>query len=176
MGTNFFLELRFNRPKPIDFGVQLKLSNFTQSIPNVFSVNCVLINPTLFSDYNYRLNRKTTLFAGLGFGGSISQNTTVIWTTQYDGFDGIFFGDHISTFAVTPRMGVTLGWTRLTAEYIFTDRNYSHFNLNIGIVIGGSYKNKNRVKVDPFRLLFKRPYVPPADSAVRKSTVVERKK
>jgi hypothetical protein len=38
-----------------------------------------------------------------------------------------------------------MGLLRITAEYVFTGRDYSRFNLNFGFVFGGSYKRNRPV-------------------------------
>ncbi|MDR2936232.1 MAG: hypothetical protein LBU80_02685 [Rikenellaceae bacterium] len=139
--TNFLFELRLNRPEPFDLGLQFKAGNFTHKIPDIVRMNSIFINPTLFFDYNKRFDEHTALFAGIGVGGSFIRNETYLCI---DSYRGVKFDDHANHFAVTPRMGVfVMGRLRITAEYVFTARDYSHFNLNVGMIIGNSYKKKN---------------------------------
>lgn len=136
-GGNFIVELRLNRPEPFDFGLQLKMGNFIHSERDVYKVNSVFIRPTLFFDYNHRFSN-TVLFGGIGVGGSFIQNNTVIHTSPYG---GLMHNGSDRHFAVKPRMGIVImGFFRITAEYVFTHRDYSCFDINFGFVVGGSYK------------------------------------
>ncbi len=142
-GNNLILELRLNRPYPFDFGLQLKMGNFEHRMRDVFRVNSIFIRPSLFFDYNYRL-RNIVLFAGAGLGGSFIQNKAVFYTSSHS---GLFFDGRANNFAVTPRIGIAaMGWLRITAEYVITNRDYSCFDFNIGLVLGGSYKKSRAQK------------------------------
>jgi hypothetical protein len=145
MGTNFLLELRLNRPRFFDVGLQFKGSNFSHHTPGDLSVKSQVLRPSLFVDYNYRPSQTLTFFAGAGFGGSFAQDQT---TVPIGANSGLLFDGRDRAFAVTPRVGVVaMNGLRITAEYVFTARDYSAFNLNVGVVVsGGSYKKSLRAK------------------------------
>ncbi len=148
--TNFILEWRLNRPRPYDFGLQLQMNNFVHRIPDVVKVNSVCIRPLLYFDYNLRRDRYTSFFAGIGVGESFVQNQVVTGSLSQGGF---YFNANDDAFTVAPRIGmVCMGGLRLTAQYIFAGRDYSCFALNVGAVLGGSYKKpfspgRNRRKI-----------------------------
>jgi hypothetical protein len=143
-GTNFILEWRINRPRFFDFGLQFKGGNFQHRTPGVFTINSQIIRPTLFVDYNHRPDRETAFFAGVGLGGSFVQNQTVVYL---DSHSSLLMDDSSRAFAVTPRVGITiLNGLRVTAEYVITEPDYSCFNLNVGLLVGGSYKKPLRQK------------------------------
>jgi hypothetical protein len=138
-GANLYVELRLNRPEPFDFALQLKGANFTHTAGDHMNVRTMIFSPSLFADYNYRLSRRTRLFVGVGFGGVFAGNDAYI---PIDSNSYYWMQDGKSALAVTPRAGVSLfNFLRLTAEYSITARDYSRLGLNVGIMLGGSYKS-----------------------------------
>ncbi|MDR0954820.1 MAG: hypothetical protein LBM20_05500 [Rikenellaceae bacterium] len=135
VGTNFLLELRLNRPAPYDFGLQLQMNSFTHEVPNEYKVNSTCIRPLFYFDYNYRVDRFTSFFAGVGIGGSFVQRQRSAFLTSYK---GLLSSDFVNTPVIAPRVGVVLmGGLRFTAGYIFTGDRLSCFSLNLGFVMGG---------------------------------------
>ena len=138
-GTNFFGELRLNRPEPWDVALQFKGANFKYVAGGGVSVRSTAIAPTLFVDHNLRFNRQTRFFAGIGIGGDFVRNQTVIPTGSSS---GIMFDRSANAFAVTPRVGVSVfNFLRVTAEYTVATHDRSRFGVNIGLVLGGSYRS-----------------------------------
>lgn len=137
-GTNLIFELRLNRPEPLDIALQFKMANFTHNESEGARIRTTIMAPSVFVDYNRRFNRRTALFAGVGFGGTFASNDAVY---PIGPSAGLWFQENENAFAVTPRVGVSLfNFLRVTAEYSFTARDYSRFGLNIGLTLGGSYK------------------------------------
>lgn len=138
-GTNFFLELRLNRPEPWDVALQLGGANFRHVADKEGKVITTAFNPSVFVDYNYRPSRSTRFFAGIGFGGDFAGNKTVLLIDPNTGF---FFDDNKNSFSVTPRVGVSVfNFLRVTTQYTISARGYSRFGLNIGVTFGGSYRS-----------------------------------
>ena len=140
-GANLIFELRLNRPEPWDFALQFKGTNMIHTPAGEGPrIKSTIMAPSLFVDYNIRPSRRTRFFAGVGFGGSFADNGAVVMTGPGT---GIMFSQNENAFAVTPRAGVSLfNFLRITAEYSITDRDYSRFGLNVGLTLGGSYKNQ----------------------------------
>jgi hypothetical protein len=138
-GTNLIAELRLNRPEPWDIALQFKGANFKHTTAEDVSIKTTIINPSLFVDYNIRPHRRTRFFAGVGIGGNFSDSDAYIPA----GVNSFFWiQEHGSAFAVTPRVGVSVfNFVRITVEYTATARDYSRWGVNIGLVLGGSYKS-----------------------------------
>jgi hypothetical protein len=138
-GTNLIAELRLNRPEPWDIALQFKGANFKHTAPEGVSIKTSNIAPSLFVDYNIRPHRRTRFFAGVGFGGNFSDSDAYIPVTANS---SLWIQDGGSAFSVTPRVGVSVfNLFRITVEYTATARDYSRFGVNIGLVLGGSYKS-----------------------------------
>ncbi len=138
-GTNLFAELRLNRPEPWDVALQFKGANFKHVTTEGMSIKTMIFNPSIFVDYNIRPSRRTRFFAGIGFGGNFAGNDAYIPAGTNSAF---WIQDHSNDFSVTPRVGVSVfNFLRVTAEYTVAARGYSRFGVNIGLVLGGSYKS-----------------------------------
>jgi hypothetical protein len=141
-GGNMMFELRLNRPEPWDVGLQLGGAKFRSVAAGLPDVRTTIFSPSVFVDWNLRLNRRTALFAGMGLGGDFAESRSVVHIAPRTGF---LFSGNSTSFALTPRVGVSvLGFLRFTASYTYpvSKIDCSRFSMSVGITIGGSYRSR----------------------------------
>ena len=141
IGETGFVEIRYNfKQAPVDLGLHIGGTIFGRTIKDTGEkLNFSSGNFMVTSDYNFRFwNPNYTVFAGLGVGVAKFGNSA---QTEYRG-DGIYVDNGTnSSVCFMPRVGVEL-WQhlRLTMSYVIEERANSHFNLTIGVAIGGGCK------------------------------------
>lgn len=140
VGQTGFVEIRYNLNRiPVDIGLHLRGTVFGREMQKIGEhLNFSSGNFMITSDYNYRRNSNCMLFAGLGVGFASFGNSAQIEYLD----DGSYMDNGSNgSICVMPRIGVEL-WhhLRLTCAYIFEERANGHFNLSIGIAIGGGRK------------------------------------
>lgn len=147
IGETGFVELRYNfKQAPVDLGLHIGGAIFGRTVKNTGDkLNFSSGNFMVTSDYNFRFwNPNYTVFAGVGVGLAKFGNSA---QTEYRG-DGVYVDNGSnSSVCFMPRVGVEL-WQhlRLTLSYVIEERANSHFNLTVGVAIGGGGKKHNQDK------------------------------
>ncbi len=140
LGETGFMEIRYNPKRlPMDFGFQIRGTVFgRERRQNGEKLNFSSGNFVLTSDYNYRRNSNCMFFAGLGVGMSTFGNSARI---EPLGNGAYVDNGSSSSICIMPRVGVEF-WhrLRLTGAYVFEERANRHFDLSVGIAIGGGCK------------------------------------
>lgn len=140
VGGQLHLEIRTNIVEtPFDVGVQATLSRFDRESDYAQYEHTIQNRGTLIfmSDYNLRKWKHVQPFFGLGVGMAFVDHTY----SRPDIRDDMTYFDR--SFVFNPRIGVELfSHFRITAEYKWMRKEYSHFGVNIGLVLNGGRKKK----------------------------------
>lgn len=137
-GMGFNLEGRFNlNSSPFDIGIQFAIGQFSRS-DGVHSYGVRYVPSMICScDYNFRISKAFTPFAGLGIGLSDSSSDMLM-------NDEIFGKEYIgkisgTSLIVYPRVGIEfIEHIRLNIGYkCYFDRYHNAFLIGVGFVIGG---------------------------------------
>lgn len=139
-GATGFFELRYNmRRLPLDVGFRIGGTVFGREICRTGEkLNFSSGNFMAVVDYTYRRSSGCMLFAGAGMGLATLGNSASI---ECLGDGGYVDNGSDRSFCFMPRVGVEF-WhrLRLTCSYMVEDKANRHFDLTVGIAIGGGRK------------------------------------
>mgnify|MGYP000886975498 CR=1 FL=1 len=141
MGLQMHLETRLNiENSPLDVGFQAGVASFNRQMDR-YGVDYDIRHSAMitFVDYNFRYWKRVAPFVGLGMGYA-AVNYTSFWRNSNTGreTDDTFY-DRL--YLVNTRVGVEFyNHFRITLEYKYMKKEYSHLGISIGFVFGGGYK------------------------------------
>jgi opacity protein-like surface antigen len=134
-GALAYAEARYRLAKvPIDFGLYVSSDVIFRNSNEYDRLDFTSSNVMLTADYNWRVGKSVTAFAGCGVGMASFE-----WNDQVIAEDNVYLlpGGPDGTFAFMPRVGITaFNVLRLTAGYKFEERANRHAFVTIGFTFG----------------------------------------
>jgi opacity protein-like surface antigen len=136
-GIDGYAEVRYRLADvPIDFGLYFGLDILTRYTSSEGDYDFTAKNVMLTTDYNWRVGKFFTAFAGFGVGRLKNDPNYHSVTTA----DGTKWSDERQrcSFAFMPRVGITaFSVLRLTAGYKFENRVNRHAFITLGLTFSG---------------------------------------
>jgi opacity protein-like surface antigen len=138
IASMLYAEARYRLAKvPIDFGVYASYDVVARDCKYECEFTSASSTVMLTADYNWRVGKSVTAFAGCGVGmASFEWNDQVIVSDE-EGPVFLSNGGPEHSFAFMPRVGITaFNVLRLTAGYKFEERANRHAFVTIGFTFG----------------------------------------
>ena len=140
IGATFYAEGRYNLQRlPVDVGLQVAGSIFYRDSDNAGDLEFRTWNVLAVSDYNFRMCKKVSFFAGLGLGyAALDTSAPIRFDNSTPNWAGFSTGDKTGSFCFMPRVGAEFFHRlRLTFDYKLQEKANRHFDLTVGFVFGG---------------------------------------